>query len=173
MWVVQTKCWKKDVFLPPFPTSCTHPVPPSCWSPYFIIPTLAHTHWEYPVVRCELVGNNKQWRGGRILAGRAQVGPYWYLTPFFHYFYYFYFSYKYLQVQCLYRWAHTDTWHPSSTTYTTSTFLTSTYRYNVSTGGPTLIPDTLLLLLAQTTSTFASTISLEVGPYRYLTPSNT
>ena len=126
-------------FCPPFPP-WAHPVPPclpSCWSPYFIIPTLAHTHWEYPVVRCELVGNNKQWRGSRILAGRAQVGPYWYLTPFFHcyilflpvltstislqvcphwyltpFFHYFYLSYQYFQVQCLYRWAHTDTCHP-------------------------------------------------------------
>ena len=86
-----TKCWKRMFFCPLFPP-WAHPVPPclpSCWSPYFIIPTLAHTHWEYPVVRCELVGNNKQWRGSLILAGRAQVGPCWYLTPFFHYFYFF------------------------------------------------------------------------------------
>ena len=45
-------------------------------------PQLWHTgRGGYPVVRCEFVGNNKQWSRGQPGYWRAQVGPYGYLTP--------------------------------------------------------------------------------------------
>ena len=49
-------------------------------------PQLWHTgRGGYPVVRCEFVGNNKQWSRGQPGYWRAQVGPYGYLTPAFYY----------------------------------------------------------------------------------------
>ena len=60
-------------------------------------------------MRCEFVGNNKQWSRGQPGYWRAQVGPYGYLTPAFYY-------------------------NPSSSTTTTSVFVfTLLLTYNGST----------------------------------------
>ena len=60
-------------------------------APLTLLSQLWHTHWEYPVVRCEFVGNNKQWRWEGEQYTGAQVGPCWYPTPFFYCSDYFYF----------------------------------------------------------------------------------
>ena len=75
-------------------------------------PKLWHTgRGGYPVVRCEFVGNNKQWSRGQPGYWRAQVGPYGYLTPAFYY-------------------------NPSSSTTTSVFVFTLLLTYNVSTMQP-------------------------------------
>ena len=62
-------------------------------------------------MRCEFVGNNKQWSRGQPGYWRAQVGPYGYLTPAFYY-------------------------NPSSSTTTSVFVFTLLLTYNVSTTRP-------------------------------------
>ena len=83
MWAVKTKCWRRRMFLFPLSPPCEHPV--DLLLGLLLLPPLLYypnsgAQWEYPVVRCELAGNNKQW----VPTG-AQVGPYGYLTPAFYY----------------------------------------------------------------------------------------
>ena len=84
MWAVKTKCWRRRMFLFPLSPPCEHPV--DLLLGLLLLPPLLYypnsgAQWEYPVVRCELVGNNKQWAAYRSTGGPIRIPD---TSPFYY-----------------------------------------------------------------------------------------
>ena len=115
MWAVKTKCWRRRMFLFPLSPPCEHPV--DLLLGLLLLPPLLYypnsgAQWEYPVVRCELAGNNKQWAAYRSTGGPIRIpDTLLLLLPLL----------LLLLLQYPNRWAHTETWHCSSASVNSST----------------------------------------------------
>ena len=126
MWAVKTKCWRRRMFLFPLSPPCEHPV--DLLLGLLLLPPLLYypnsgAQWEYPVVRCELVGNNKQWAAYRSTGGPIRIpDTLLLLLPLL----------LLLLLQYPNRWAHTETWHCSSASVNSSTIACCSKLYVVS-----------------------------------------